>query len=89
MTALTGGGQQPDELAGDCGRAQLYALVRAFRIMDPKVKNPQSEQWDRCIRLFHELRIGDRRRRIGKWRAGQHGGAAGLTRPTATSSSRS
>ncbi|MEZ0332814.1 MAG: DUF1931 family protein [Gemmatimonadales bacterium] len=31
------------------------ALVRAFRIMDPKVKNPQSEQWDRYIRLFQEL----------------------------------
>jgi hypothetical protein len=31
------------------------ALGRAFRILDPKVKNPQSEQWDRAIRLFDEL----------------------------------
>jgi hypothetical protein len=27
----------------------------ALRIMDPKIKNPQSEQWERCIRLFNEL----------------------------------
>jgi hypothetical protein len=31
------------------------ALGRAFRILDPKVKNPQSEQWDRATRLFDEL----------------------------------
>ena len=31
------------------------ALGRAFRILDPKVKNPQSEQWERCIRVFDEL----------------------------------
>jgi hypothetical protein len=31
------------------------ALGRAFRILDPKVKNPQSEQWERAIRLFDEL----------------------------------
>ncbi|HEX2450657.1 MAG TPA: DUF1931 family protein [Gemmatimonadales bacterium] len=31
------------------------ALGRAYRIIDPKVKNPQSEQWERCIRLFNEL----------------------------------
>jgi hypothetical protein len=31
------------------------ALGRSFRIIDPKVKNPQSEQWARCIRIFNEL----------------------------------
>jgi hypothetical protein len=31
------------------------ALGHAFRILDPKVKNPQSEQWERAIRLFDEL----------------------------------
>jgi hypothetical protein len=31
------------------------ALGRAFRILDPKVKNPRSEQWERAIRLFDEL----------------------------------
>ena len=31
------------------------ALGRAFRIIDPKIKNPQGEQWKRCIRMFHEL----------------------------------
>jgi hypothetical protein len=31
------------------------ALGRVFRILDPKVKNPQSEQWERCIRVFNEL----------------------------------
>ncbi len=31
------------------------ALGRVFRIIDPKVKNPQSEQWGRCLRVFDEL----------------------------------
>jgi hypothetical protein len=31
------------------------ALGRVFRIIDPKIKNPQTEQWRRCIRLFNEL----------------------------------
>jgi hypothetical protein len=31
------------------------ALGRTFRILDPKVKNPQTEQWERAIRLFDEL----------------------------------
>jgi hypothetical protein len=31
------------------------ALGRVFRIMDPKVKNPQTVQWKRSIHLFNEL----------------------------------
>ena len=31
------------------------ALGRGFRIIDPKVKNPQGEESKRCIRMFHEL----------------------------------
>jgi len=39
------------EIAG----ALSVALGHVFRIIDPKVKNPQSEQWERCIRVFDEL----------------------------------
>ncbi|WP_084965497.1 DUF1931 family protein [Thermoactinospora rubra] len=28
------------------------ALARAFKIVEPEVKNPASEQWERMIRLF-------------------------------------
>ena len=31
------------------------ALARAFKIIDPKVKNPASEQWERTIRVFDLL----------------------------------
>jgi hypothetical protein len=31
------------------------ALARAFRIIDPKVRNPQTEQWERAVRLFDLL----------------------------------
>jgi hypothetical protein len=31
------------------------ALARAFKIVDPEVKNPQTEQWERTIRLFDLL----------------------------------
>ena len=31
------------------------ALARAFRIIDPNAKNPQSEQWERSFRIFDLL----------------------------------
>jgi hypothetical protein len=31
------------------------ALARSFKIIDPNVKNPQSEQWERSFRLFDLL----------------------------------
>jgi hypothetical protein len=31
------------------------ALARAFRIIDPNLKNPSSEHWQRCFRLFDLL----------------------------------
>jgi hypothetical protein len=31
------------------------ALARAFKIIDPEVKNPQSEHWERSFRLFDLL----------------------------------
>jgi hypothetical protein len=31
------------------------ALARAFKLLDPKVKNPRSEHWDRVFRLFDLL----------------------------------
>ena len=29
-----------------------FALARSFKIIDPKLKNPHGEQWERCYRLF-------------------------------------
>ncbi|MDB5092738.1 MAG: hypothetical protein JWO85_839, partial [Candidatus Eremiobacteraeota bacterium] len=31
------------------------ALARTFTIIDPKVKNPQSDEWERAYRLFSLL----------------------------------
>jgi hypothetical protein len=31
------------------------ALARSFKIIDPNVKNPQSEQWERSFRIFDLL----------------------------------
>jgi hypothetical protein len=31
------------------------ALARSFKIMDPDVKNPMPEHWDRAFRLFDQL----------------------------------
>jgi hypothetical protein len=31
------------------------ALANAFKVIDPDVKNPQSEQWERCLRIFNLL----------------------------------
>jgi hypothetical protein len=31
------------------------ALARAFKIIDPEVKNPRTEQWDRVTRIFDLL----------------------------------
>ena len=42
-------------LDGRAPHGKGVALGRVFRILDPKVKNPQSEQWERAIRLFDEL----------------------------------
>jgi hypothetical protein len=31
------------------------AVARTFKIIDPTLKNPHAEQWDRCARVFDEL----------------------------------
>ena len=31
------------------------ALARAFKILDPKVKNPQSVHWERAMAIFDLL----------------------------------
>jgi hypothetical protein len=28
------------------------ALARAFKVLDPDLKNPRSEHWERCFRIF-------------------------------------
>lgn len=32
-----------------------YALAQSFKIVDPKLKNPQTQHWDRAYRLFDLL----------------------------------
>lgn len=39
------------QIAGGLG----VALARTFRILDEKVKNPQTEQWERATRVFELL----------------------------------
>jgi hypothetical protein len=31
------------------------ALARTFKIMDPSLKNPQCEHWDKAFRIFDQL----------------------------------
>ena len=31
------------------------ALARTFKVLDPKVRNPQSDEWERAIRIFNLL----------------------------------
>jgi hypothetical protein len=31
------------------------ALARTFTVLDPKVRNPQSDEWERAIRIFDTL----------------------------------
>jgi hypothetical protein len=31
------------------------ALAQTFRIIDPGLKNPQTEQWERAFRVFNLL----------------------------------
>jgi hypothetical protein len=33
----------------------IVALARTFKIIDPKLKNPQTEHWERSQRLFDLL----------------------------------
>ena len=41
-------------LPGVVGGLSL-ALARAFKLMDPKLKNPQTEDWERAFRVFDLL----------------------------------
>jgi hypothetical protein len=35
--------------------ALSVALARTFRVIDPEVRNPQSEQWERVFQVFDQL----------------------------------
>jgi hypothetical protein len=39
------------EVVGGIG----VALARTFRLIDPELKNPQTEQWERALRVFDTL----------------------------------
>jgi hypothetical protein len=42
---------QLPEIAGGLS----VALAHTFKILDPKLKNPHGEEWERCGRVFDEL----------------------------------
>ena len=42
------------QLAGIAGGLSL-ALARSFKIIDPGLKNPDTEHWERAFRLFDLL----------------------------------
>jgi hypothetical protein len=31
------------------------ALARTFKIIDPKLKNPETEHWERAFKIFDQL----------------------------------
>jgi hypothetical protein len=39
------------EIAGELG----VALARTFKIIDPDLKNPRTEQWERSFHIFNLL----------------------------------
>ena len=41
--------------AGPQAGGLTVALARAFKILDPKVKNPQSVHWERAMAIFDLL----------------------------------
>jgi hypothetical protein len=47
-------GQAALVLHSFCNSASL-ALARTFKIIDPDLKNPQSEHWERSFRIFDLL----------------------------------
>jgi hypothetical protein len=46
---------QTEARLADVAGGLSAALAHAFRIIDPKLKNPQTEQWERAVRLFDLL----------------------------------
>jgi len=51
---MTYGEELERRLPGIAGGLSL-ALARAFKTLDPKLKNPQTEQWERAFRIFDLL----------------------------------
>jgi hypothetical protein len=48
-------GEEADERLPELSGGLSVALARSFRIVDPDVKNPRSEHWDRAFALFSLL----------------------------------
>jgi hypothetical protein len=46
---------QTEARLADVAGGLSAALAHAFRIIDPKLKNPQTEQWERAVRLYDLL----------------------------------
>ena len=48
-------GRRPHTQLHDLVGGLRVALTRAFKIIDPNVKNPQTLQWERTFRVFNLL----------------------------------
>ena len=48
-------GVETETLLPDVAGGLSIALARTFKIIDPALKNPQSEHWERSFRIFDLL----------------------------------
>jgi hypothetical protein len=45
-------GEEPEDTLADVFGGISVALARSFRIVDPDVRNPSTQHWDRAFELF-------------------------------------
>jgi hypothetical protein len=48
-------GEETEAVLNDVFGGMSVALARSFRIVDPEVENPVSQDWDRALELFRSV----------------------------------
>jgi hypothetical protein len=48
-------GEETEDVLGEVFGGLSIALARSFRILDPEVRNPSTEHWERAFTLFRLL----------------------------------
>jgi hypothetical protein len=48
-------GEATEDVLGEGFGGLSIALARSFRILDPEVRNPSTEHWERAFTLFRLL----------------------------------
>jgi Domain of unknown function (DUF1931) len=48
-------GEETEEVLGEVFGGLSIALARSFRILDPEVRNPSTEHWERAFTIFRLL----------------------------------